>query len=746
MYKHLLSVILSLLMYTLQAQNIIGDWQKHYAFENGLQLSASNNALFCLSESGLFSYSLLGEVSIYDKLNGLSDLNISIAQWSTDNDLLFIAYDNGNIDLLTKNNVYNIPDIKIFNINSDKRINDVYFYAKYAYLACNFALVVIDLEKKELSETYYIGSEGEPANITSVAIVNNYIYAGSEDFLKRIKLDDNNISDYRNWETKDVYNGSYFDIINVNEEVFFARKKPSSVVDILKGEELNVFINNLSDFSSIKYLEDEFFIVAEGQLNIYNNEGEKIDNINKYYLDGNLYKSDFNDALKWNSKYYFADKNNALLQFVDVDNTKEINVNGPVSNSIVDMMFADDKIFTLLEESGKTYLNTYGNSFWSHKIEQNIPLLAEENILSFVADKIKTNKIFVSTNKSNIYSLINTTAEKIIVPEIFKPMNASLMATDKKGQLWMLDNNDDLSVKVKTQDNKWYELLYTKIKYKEYKKLLCLASGDKWMLSKQGDHIFAFNENKTLNNIENDATISFVPSDKDDNVLANLVHDMIEDQNANMWLATDKGVVVYSQASHIFREGDFYASRPIVNIDDENFYLLGTENVNCISIDGANRKWLGTKSSGLFLVSENGDKQLKHFNINNSPLPSNNILDICVNNANGELLIKTDKGLVSYKTSVTKGENNFDNLYVYPNPVRENYNSNIVITGLMQGASVKITNINAQLVAEGFAKGGQFVWDGKNLNNNRLSTGVYLIFCSNKDGSKSKIIKLLFIN
>lgn len=745
MYKHLLFLLLLCSSISVNAQNTIGDWQNHYAFENGLQLAHNEDVLFCLSQSGLFSYSSQGEVSVYNKLNALSDDNISLIKWSDENNLLLIAYQNGNIDLLTARGVYNISDIKQFKDNIGKTINDVFFHGKYAYLACEFALVVVDLEKKELTDTYYIGPLGEKENIISVAISNGYIYAGSHDFLKRINLNNDNISDYRNWELIDSNNGSYIDILLSDSDVYFVKTKNSLSVDILKGPELKMIIFDIQGFSNIKFYDDTFYIIHNKGLSVYSYTGVKENSTNEFYLEGDLYETDFSDFAKWNSKMYFADGKHALLQQND-DSLNEINANGPISNDIIDMIFADDKIFTLLSESEKTYLNTYKNSYWSHGIEKQLGLQKGEHILSIIDDKANVNNIFIASNNSRLFSLQNDNIKTIDVPQVLKPMNISVMNTDKKGSLYLIDENENTTLKLRTADNKWYQLSYASIKNNSYKKIISLQTGDKWMLPREGNNLFAFNENNSLDNITDDAFRNFVPRDENSKMLANSVNDIIEDQDANVWLATDKGVLVYWQASRIFRDGDFYASRPILSAGGENHYLLGTEQVNSISVDGANRKWIGTQASGLFLISENGDEQLEHFNTLNSPLPSNNILETQVNNTTGELLIKTDRGLISYKTSVTEGENNFDELYVYPNPVRENYHADIVITGLMKGASVKITNISGQLVSEGFAQGGQFLWDGHNLNDNRVSTGVYLIFCSNEDGSESKIIKLLFIN
>jgi len=175
-------------------------------------------------------------------------------------------------------------------------------------------------------------------------------------------------------------------------------------------------------------------------------------------------------------------------------------------------------------------------------------------------------------------------------------------------------------------------------------------------------------------------------------------------------------------------------------------YLLGSEAVTSIAVDPANRKWLGTETDGVYLVSENGDKIINHFNVNNSPIFSNKIIDIEIDNESGEVFISTGKGVISYKGFATTPKENHQNVLVYPNPVEPNYNGLIGIKGLVQNANFKITDINGNLVFSSKANGGQGVWDGTNSYGERVGSGVYLIFSTNAVGTETNVAKILFIN
>jgi hypothetical protein len=227
----------------------------------------------------------------------------------------------------------------------------------------------------------------------------------------------------------------------------------------------------------------------------------------------------------------------------------------------------------------------------------------------------------------------------------------------------------------------------------------------------------------------------------------NNVYSIAEDKNGEIWVGTSGGVAVYSNPQKIWSDQTLYATRPGLNLDDDFFHpLLEKELITAIAVDGANRKWFGTKASGVFLISEDGETELEHFNTENSPLPDNEITDIAINDQTGEVFIGTAAGLISYMGEATAASEAFDDVYVYPNPVRETYEGPIVIKGLVEDTDLRITDISGNLVYKTKSLGGQAIWDGKNLNGNRCKTGVYLIFMTNPSGEKTKITKLLFIH
>ena len=233
--------------------------------------------------------------------------------------------------------------------------------------------------------------------------------------------------------------------------------------------------------------------------------------------------------------------------------------------------------------------------------------------------------------------------------------------------------------------------------------------------------------------------------DANGKLITNHVFSIAEDLEGQIWVGTNVGIVTYNRPDLVFEDNNFHANRIVLTVGGLTQYLLNTEVVTSIAVDGANQKWLGTANSGVYLVSDDGTKEIYHFTQENSPLLSNNIYNIGINHESGEVFFATDKGLISYRGSATMGSDEFRDVYVYPNPVRENYTGNITIRGLVSDVNVKITDISGNLVYETQADGGQATWDGKDFSGRRPSTGVYLVFCTNDDGSKTFITKFLFI-
>jgi hypothetical protein len=261
-----------------------------------------------------------------------------------------------------------------------------------------------------------------------------------------------------------------------------------------------------------------------------------------------------------------------------------------------------------------------------------------------------------------------------------------------------------------------------------------------------GNGLVVYDDNGTLTETTDDRARFLTTGAGKGNLPSTDIRAITEDLENEIWLGTSKGVAVMYSPSSVLSADNYDVQQVLINQDGVNQYLLESEIVTAIAVDGANRKWIGTESGGLFLMSADGTKQILNFNEDNSPILSNYILALAIDQKTGEVFIGTNRGLISYKGDAIAGSGGCSDVLVYPNPVRENYGGPIAIKGLVPNGNVKITDVSGNLVYETTALGTQAIWYGKKFNGEKVQTGVYLVFSSDEDGENTCVTKLLLIN
>ncbi|NOU59908.1 two-component regulator propeller domain-containing protein [Marinifilum caeruleilacunae] len=744
-------VLLTFYLMSSYAQNFVG-WNEHLPYRKATQLLASSDRIYCLTESGVFYYSLNdNEIRPFSKTNTLSDSDVSAISWSADQNLLIVGYRNGNIDLISENSVFNISDIKNFAGFGNKEVNSIHSRGDIAYLSTSFGIVVLNLEKQEIADTYLIGANGSQLQVNEIITSDSEIWAATENGIYQADLNSSNLADFNNWQfVSEIPNSTRacVDLELIGTDLFVMRNVTSTASEIYKlsNQNWSEFLTESNLIHSIKSSNSGLYVVLNELIKEYNASGNKLSDI------ANFPSYSFRDVVSISNRIFIADFEKSLLELEGNDFT-QIKPDGPLRSEISAVYSAGDQTWAaagIANADLPAELYLLSDSEWKNFTADEVPeFVGKTDINNISGNKRNEARIYAGTWGDGLFEFQN---QELI--NSFNSTNSPLnnvginsMDSDENGTLWILDASSSQGVKALSYDHEWVSLSYNSLDNRsDSRKIIALQNGDKWVLRGLGSTLFAFNENGTLSNNDDDVTSTFSVRDENNSSISSQIYDITEDQDGSVWVGTSSGVAIYGDPGTIFRDGSFFAYRPIITIDGSTQFLLSTEKVQSIAVNGANQKWLGTENSGAFLVSENGDEQLAQFNSLNSPLPSNNIQKISVNPGTGEVFFLTDKGMVSYRGKVTEGTENYNDLYVYPNPVRETYRGDITVSGLMSNSTVKITNVSGNLVWEGKSEGGQFIWDGRNFKGSRVHTGVYLIFCSNSDGSKSKVIKLLFIN
>lgn len=757
----ILTILLVFIAFQMNAQIGVGEWRDHLSFNYAIAVTESSSKVYVASENGVFSYNKNSyNIEKMTKVNILSDVGISSISYSDQNDVLLVGYSNGNVDLIFDNEMFNLPDIKREMISGSKSINHILFIDEFAYLSCGFGIVVINLSKREIKDTYYIGDLGTLVHVNQLVYDNDYLYAATNQGVYVADYTNQNLIDYSNWQKiTDIPNyTSAFSSIYVNNETMLVNQSNELTNDVLysfENNSWNIFNNEYSTIKRIKYNSSSIQVVTNRNILLYTPELTFQDSVT--ITEAPVYNP-YDVVLDDRNIYWIASRGHGLIKVQN--NNAEIGIfpNAPYTANSFNIDIDNDRVLVTAggynDLGNNLFLNggvySFQNEKWQSYANYDVPDYTVVKI-----DPRNINHFFIGCWGKGVIEYLN---DEII--NTFNDTSSSLqseitgndycriagLAFDQENNLWVTNSKVTAPISVKKADGGWVSYDFNEqVSDKPVGEIIVTQNNHKWVILPDGNGLFVFDNNQTLDNKNDDLYKKLSVVDENGKIITNRIYSIVEDLNGDIWLGTNQGVLVYNNPQNVFEDANFHARRITVTIDDFTQYLLNTELITSIAVDGANQKWIGTKSSGVYHVSKDGTEEMNHFTEENSPLLSNDIRDIGINHESGEVFFATDKGLISYRGSATMGSDEFRDVYVYPNPVREDYHGEITVRGLVSDVNVKITDISGNIVYETTAEGGQATWDGKNFSGRRVSTGVYLIFCTNDDGSKTHITKLLFI-
>lgn len=745
----------------------VGSWREHFSYQNASCVADAGDKVYVAGELAIFSFDKEeGAMETLSKVNGLSDSEIQTIAYNKFNNTLLIAYVNSNIDIIKDDVVYNITEIKRKQISHSKTINKISFSGNMAYLSCGFGIVVLNTEKKEISDTYFIGENSSYKNINDVCVFNSNIYAATDNGLFYADINSANHTDYRNWHLEETIPDSLFKINSLssfNEKLFIVQENNTTGKSVIYYYDNNwqVFENEISGFRTINSTENHLVKTTKNVTSAYDKSLTVVSEI-KYYVFSEEKASvwqNMTSGIFDGNDFYISDKSYGLVYGVK-NGLHFISPNGPINNTTARAKSNNNKIITTNgnNKAAKWHspiYNVFENEEWqTFSISRDTAV----NFFSIAIHPNNPDNIFIGSWGYGVFEFNNNEWT-----DHFHHLNSSLgtitgleygyirisdLKFDNNNNLWVLNHHTANPISVKTENNDWLGFNFNGYITEYYpKKIIVTKDNNKWvLLGNKG--ILVFDDNDTPLNKGDDTYKKFNPTESSGELISSTVTAIEEDKTGNIWVGTNDGVAIYYNPSNVF-EDNFYADRVQLTSygnDTTDQYLFKTDVVTDIETDGANRKWIATQNSGVFLLSENGKEEIANFNIYNSPLISNSINDIAINHNSGEVFILTDKGILSYRSDATKAGEDFGDVYVFPNPVRPDYSGKITVTGLADEVNVKFTDISGNVVFTTTALGGQAIWDGKTFDGQKVSSGIYLVFCTNEDGTKTQVSKLLFMN
>lgn len=772
-----LSLLIFLLLFQLQAksQDIgIGEWRTHLPYDKVIDVAVTGDVVFAATEFSMFTYNTLdNNVSRFDKVKGLSDVGISKISYNPDQNAILVAYTNTNIDIIhSDGRIVNIPDIKDKDILGIKTINNILFIDELAYLSCGFGIVILDMAREEIYDTYYIGPDGNAIDVMCMTYNDTSLFASTVDGIYYADINASNLADFNQW-TKDLRlpnpNQSYSLVQSFQGKVYAnyynTDEFDGDTLYVFDGQEWRIFDEgNYSRHHQFYENKDELYIVNRYNITSYNSEGTEVGRIWKIADESfNPLAMDLgNDEYVW-----IGDQNKGLIKNWNTFAGEFIKPNGPKTKNVFALdaagknvwvapggrqsdwakLFIKDGVFSFVDGTWNTFNGSNTEVFDTISDMVDVKVDPLNPNIAYVATFQEGILQFENNEYLTLFDDENSSLQPWIANE--NQINVSGLDFDSQNNLWAANTGAPNILSVKKVDGTWQSYnLGGSLSGIDIGFLMIDNYDQKWIIKRTDGYIIVYNDGNTIENPTDDQVAVLSSAAGNGAIPGGKVYSFATDLDGEVWVGSDKGVCVFYSPDRIFEPGaNFDAQQILVPRNDGSGLadiLLETEVVTAIAVDGANRKWIGTQRAGVFYLSDDGIEQLANFTSSNSPLLSNSITDITID-SDGEVFIGTANGIISYKSTSIPPPPPGSPVYAYPNPVRENYNGVIAIKGVPVNSSVKITDSYGNLAYETTSEGAQAIWDGYNFDGVRAATGVYLVFVTNDDGSEKLVTKILVI-
>jgi len=746
------------------SQTRVGSWTDYLSFNSSECLATGDNKVFSSAGNAILIRDLQNNSSEkLTRLDGLNETKIQTIAWSDQEECLIIGYSNTNIDVVRGKTITNIPDIERKYISGLKEINRIRTYGNCAYLACSFGIVILDLDNFVIADTWKPGSNSNSNPVYDITFLGGSIYAATGTGVYHASLSSTGLSYFENWsriESLTYPDAEYYNISSYGNYIYASCTSLSSGTDQLYristgGISTLFYTEDNRAIRSVEAGAEGILVTTDSPIILFSENGTKEKSIASYSWG----TPNANHAIFFQGSVWIADRSVGLVETINYDSFNNHVLEGPYTNDVADIAIADNKTFV----TGGAVTSAWGNVYrpfqlfnlsggaWDNKLMYGA---SDRDAMRVAVDPKNSNHYFVSSWGNGIYEFLDRVLVKIYNQEN-SPLTTIIpggaycrvcgMAFDKDNNLWVVQSGVPSNIKMLKPDGTWITTSLT-LSAPVAGEMVIAQNGFIWITLPSGHGLLVYDPAGTPANIDDDKYEILQVEDASGTVM-NQIYSIAEDLDGNLWLGTDAGPAVYYTPEKAFTSSIKVSRIKIPRNDGSGLadYLLGTETITSIAIDGANRKWFGTLSSGVYFVSEDCLTQLKSFNMSDSPLLSDQVVKIAVDGESGEVWFGTADGMISYRGTATTGENNYSELYVFPNPVRETFTGVVTVTGLVENSTVKITDISGNLVYEGTSTGGQLTWDMLNYKGKRVNTGVYLVFCSNSDGTISAITKMLII-
>jgi hypothetical protein len=752
----------------------LGTWQVHVPYQSAVGVAISEDKIWGALEASVITVDKEDfSITKYTKALGLSDVEIAGIAYDSTTDAIIITYNNANIDIIQNNRVTNIPDVKNALITGDKTINNIHTQNGFAWLACGFGIVKVNIADKEISDTYFVGVGNSNLRINDVWANDDYVFAATEDGVLRGTISPFvNLSDADNpaaWlrfslEDHNLPEISFDLVAEMNGKIFAAVNDELFSTNI-NATDWNTVAGTPANwsFQSMDGVEDVLY-VSQNLLNNNNIIDARIgtfDGVNfSFQEDNNQISRPRNVAVDEDGTIWYADFFRGLALYDDNVVTPFIS-GGPYKRSVFNMHYFDGAMYIASSDLDPTLPGSDDSNLpygvyisraqqWENLNEFNAPGLVGSFDIADIQVIEGENKLLIGTDGFGIIEYDLNARTSIIYskpPNENRNFRTIALTKDSQKNIWFgnaFSSEAPLACRkpggaIKYFTSKTFDLQGAAIND------ITVDEFDQIWISTVNKGVLVYRTNGTLDD-ESDDELKIVGASF--GLPSNDVRCVLAEKDGEIWIGTSLGVGVVFCPGSIFDNTCPVDRICIPRQDSTNFCdnLLENEVVTCMAIDPANRKWIGT-NGGIFLQSADGLETIYNFTEDNSPLLSNRIRSVAVDDRTGDVYIGTDKGINTFRAEATLTEEGVSGQpYVYPNPVRPDYNGPIAIKNLANNGNVKILDSAGFIVFETESTGGTAVWDGLGENGQRVQSGVYIVLSADEKGNNKKTAKFVYIH
>ena len=740
-------------------QNI--NWKGYFSYNKIKDVSEATSKIYAAAENALFTKNLnTNEIKTINTIDGLSGQTISAIYHSDTFNKTMVGYEDGLLIVINDvdGSMLNVVDIINKSIPSNiKRVNHFMEYNGIVYISCDFGIVQYKLATLEFGDTYFIGPNGQEIKVYQTTIFNNEIYAVTQyNGIRKAAVTNPNLNDFSQWL---VFDSGYWNgLVTFNNQLI--GMNTNNIVYKYNGAFFQQ-IGNLGQLGSdIRATANYLVVTSLNKVLVFNQSLSQIIAIQSTQITS--IPVTFSCATVVNETIFIGTNENGIVSspISTPTNFEFIMPNGPQLNNMFSINSSSSNLWAVYggysgDYNPYTYIGFSPTQFGISKYNEangwlNIPntnVLDAKALVRIAVNPNDETMVYTASYFSGLLKIEND-----IPTTLLNSSNSSLeggigncrinsTTFDKSGNLWMTNSRIKNGLKVLKSDGQWqsYDMegILDNYSNNDFCKIAIDKSGTKWIASYKNG-VVAFNEtNNVFKKISEGNDLGNLPSTD--------VRAIAVDNRNQVWIGTTRGLRVLPSTGSYNSEDQMKANAIIILEDGLAQELLYEQFITDIAVNGSNQKWIATADSGVFLFSSNGQETIYHFTKDNSPLPSNVVNDIEINETTGEIFFATERGLVSFKGTATKPAENLDAVYVYPNPVRPNFDGTVKVAGLISKANVKITDIEGNLVYETTSEGGTIEWDTTAFGKYKVASGVYMIFIAAEDASVTAVKKVMII-